>query len=136
MGTRHEVTKEASEMGKQATLSRDAKRLQDREVKLKKSFSDLGTSKTAIAASLKVKRIKGNKGCTETCPFAIFAKKLFPKADYVEVDGDSCTVQFGNDIIFHEFNKAQRDFVAGFDKGKYPELDLDPEYGMRVGIIL
>jgi hypothetical protein len=92
------------------------------EVKVKSVLADLGTNFTAIRETLASKKIKGVLGDAEECPIAIYLQKKFPKAEEIEVGGESIAVTVNEVTARIDVPKPILTFLGKFDEGKFKEL--------------
>ncbi len=93
------------------------------KAKVKAALKELGTSKTAIANSLKAKKIKGYMDEPYLCPLAIYLKKKVGKWR-AWVSRESITLERLDCTIFHhvDLSSCQKAFIKAMDDGKYPFL--------------
>lgn len=97
--------------------------LEKRREKLVAGLKALGTGKKQIAAALKAKKVLGDINEAETCPVAIYVKKLFPKAQSVEVDEATLIMTYkSGEEVRATLSKAMQVFLKEYDEGRYPEL--------------
>lgn len=88
--------------------------------KMRAALRNMGRNYEQVAAYLAKRRVKGHRNSPTCCPIANYLDRAVPTKDTIIVDGQ--TVVVGQSSI--SLTKAQRDFVAAFDRGAFPKLEL------------
>lgn len=78
----------------------------------------LGKGKTAIAAGLKKRKVKGIRRNIEMCPVGIYLQDEY---EGCAVAVGEITVEVGS--ISVPTPRAVADFIVSFDDGQYPDLE-------------
>jgi hypothetical protein len=88
-----------------------------------KSLLDLGDTEKEVADSLRAAGIRGVKGMAAYCPIAVYIRSQ-------HLGPAEFAIAFPSEVTWKEGKRRQRvanprpvrDFIVGFDFGRYPDL--------------
>lgn len=90
---------------------------------VKATLKELGSSPDAVAASLRMRKIRGRESSARRCPLAVYLNKSLGVSGLESLVGDVVEIQLAGSTIGAIWNPQKR-FINRFDAGRYPFLKM------------
>lgn len=90
--------------------------------KMRAALRGMGRNREQVAAYLAKRRAQGYRHNCFHCPIANYLRQVLPEDVKHQITVGLSYASVGDDFV--DLTKAQMDFVAAFDRGAFPKLEL------------